>query len=500
MVKVGIFWVVTIGQNKNAIIGIRKNVSYDEADSLGFINYPLSHFNKWDSVRGNIEEDCYYYPRGRVIYSIKERMHIIYADRCVSRRALDNIIKLFDIKRYKLCHDEHYVCHSCSGKAAADELDYRIIRGQDKVGGNLLELTCGATKILVELGKELGSDNRLTEIEKYVVTQKYDAVIISHYHDDHAGLLDKKPNTTVYMGKATKRIMDALAKYHETSTAKNYRCYTDGKTFKIGSISITPFLCDHSAYDSYMLLFEAGKKSILYTGDFRFSGRKSKERLLNSLPNKVTTLIYDGTNIGRQSDGFTEAKLEDRAYDLMKTCDKPVFIIQSCTNFDRLVSFYKASRRARRPLYMEYYNVVLANAAGGKIPRPDVFADIFAFTCRPLHGERYQYFKSIGQKAGLFRITANNKFTMIVRSSMFGYIKRLGNAIDLNNAILIYSMWEGYKQNAEMDRFLNNIQSMGIKIVSLHTSGHACAQDIQLLKDRVLADEEVIIHTNQNTQ
>ncbi len=44
----------------------------------------------------------------------------------------------------------------------------------------------------------------------------------------------------------------------------------------IKDITITPYIVDHSAYNSFMFLIEADGKRILHTGDYRNHGYKGK--------------------------------------------------------------------------------------------------------------------------------------------------------------------------------------------------------------------------------
>jgi transposase InsO family protein len=62
--------------------------------------------------------------------------------------------------------------------------------------------------------------------------------------------------------------------------------WSGGTPFRLGKFEITPFLTDHSAFDAYMLLVEAGGRRILYSGDFRIHGRKSAlvDRLMANPP------------------------------------------------------------------------------------------------------------------------------------------------------------------------------------------------------------------------
>lgn len=502
IVQVGIFWAVP---NKSEggwnFYEVKKSYPINAANSLGFIDYPYSHYDKWDDVRSTSETpDCYYYPRGRVLYDVNQNKHRIFADECLDEYDLQELIELFEIEDFELCRDEHYVS-AFTQKRKQDNttplLTYNILRGKDKIGENLIEISYGDTKVLVELGKALDGGDELSDIEKNVLKTKYDAVVVSHYHADHAGLIEYKTDYPVYMGNGAYRIVKAMSEYHGKALASNIATYRNGKAFYIGKIKITPYLCDHSAFDSYMLLFEAGGKSILYTGDFRFHGRKNSGELLSRLPKKVNTLICEGTNVNNDKPCFSESELEAKLLEIMRQNKQPVFVLQSGTNIDRLVSVYRAAKRSGRILYEDNYAALIAQAAGGKIPRPAVFDDVYAFTPRLLRGKRKDIFLEFDNKRGLQKIPKNSSFVMLVRPSMLGYIKKLAKSLDLSDAVLIYSMWNGYKQNEDMAEFLDAVQSLGMNIVDLHTSGHASPQDIELLKQTVVADESITVHTDK---
>ena len=175
--------------------------------------------------------------------------------------------------------------------------------------------------------------------------------------------------------------------------------------------------------------------------------------------------------------------------------DKPVFVLQSGTNIDRLVSVYRAAKRSDRILYEDNCTALIAYAADGKIPRPDVFGDVYAFTPRALSGMRKELFFKFENRRGWRQIKKNTNFVMLVRQSMRGYMEKLHKEIGLQGATLVYSMWSGYKDNEDMKTFLDRLKDLGVEIVDLHTSGHASEEDIELLKQTVCADEYVFVHT-----
>lgn len=109
-VYVGIFWAVPADGGGWNFHEVKKSYPLSNASSLGFIDYPFSHYEKWDDVRSDSEtSDCYYYPRGRVLYNTKQMNHRIFADECLDEFALRDIIESFEIEDFELCRDEHYV-------------------------------------------------------------------------------------------------------------------------------------------------------------------------------------------------------------------------------------------------------------------------------------------------------------------------------------------------------------------------------------------------------
>jgi len=61
----------------------------------------------------------------------------------------------------------------------------------------------------------------------------------------------------------------------------------------LGPFTVTPYLVDHSAFDSYAMVVEAAGRRLMYTGDLRGHGRKSRlfEEMLARPPAQIDTLL-----------------------------------------------------------------------------------------------------------------------------------------------------------------------------------------------------------------
>ena len=373
-----------------------------------------------------------------------------------------------------------------------------IHRGQNQIGGNIIEISTDKTKILLDVGLELDDDSNqsLPEIQGLFDCAGYDAIFISHYHGDHIGLAYySHKDIPIYIGEASYNIIKASDNYKKKSTITPKGFLQNKKPIIVGDISVTPYLCDHSAFDSYMLVCEADGESVLYTGDFRSNGRKFFGTLLRALPKNVDKLLCEGTTLSRNShSAITEQELEERATDLFRNTTGPIFVLQSSMNIDRIVTMYRAAKRSSRIFLEEVYMADIATAAGQNIPNP-AFDDVYAFITSPTKFKALSKYK---RRAGK-EFISKRPFVMCIRNSMLRYLKALNGKISFKNGLLVYSFWSGYRETESMKSFLLECEKLGLQIVTLHTSGHADEDTIKKLIETVNPKELIPIHT-ENTQ
>lgn len=407
-------------------------------------------------------------------------------------------------------------------------VNIKIHRGTNQIGGTITEIFTDNTRIFIDFGSELtvkpedSTDNQMIEMIRQA---KCDAVLFSHYHGDHVGLLSHIPETDITgrkiklgIGKAARNVMinihETLVGNNDSSEAeRNYhrdllnllqdeeRWYSFSKevqSFQIGDFNITPLRVDHSAYDSYLFVIEAEGKCIVHTGDFRMHGRIANE----SIPliekffknQKVDVLLMEGTMLGRLDENvMTEDELEEEARILLELPEnKYVFLICSSTNMESLASFHRAVLDANkkydknRAMYVNFYvrkQMDLFATAEPKITKGFIKA--------------YQFSKFLkGKKILQEDFRKENGFLMLIGASE-SYEKYINPYLD-KNPLLIYSMWDGYIQedndakNPAMIELVNRFKRKKI----LHTSGHATKVDLEKMIKMVNPQEAIIpMHT-----
>ena len=78
---------------------------------------------------------------------------------------------------------------------------------------------------------------------------------------------------------------------------------------------------------------------------------------------------------------------------------------------------------------------------------------------------------------------------------MKGYLEKLSQLVSFKGGVLLYSLWDGYRQKPEMAGFLRFMEEKGVEVVPVHTSGHAEAAAFDKLIKRTQPGWILPVHT-----
>ena len=385
-------------------------------------------------------------------------------------------------------------------------MQVRIIKGTKQIGGCITEISTDTTKIIIDFGEDLDDTKKSIYLEGLTDDMPiYDAVFITHSHGDHIGLIDKiNKSIPVFIEEKSLMIHNLTCDFcgkdlvkRNINTFKLPKNINDSKPiFDNGDITVTPFIADHSSYNSCMYLIEDGKYRILHTGDFRNHGRKEKifDFVLDKI-GKVDLLITEGTTLPRNNEKYMkETELECEAKKIIDQYDQ-VFIMQSSTNIDRTVSFLKASLGSGKKFILDLFSYYINQAVNFNVEVD--YKNVFVW--KPIkYNRKPKWFKD-----KYLDIKTSSKimpyYAMEVKESMLDDIKMLYNKGMIRKACLIYSMWDGYIEKEEkLKYFIDELNKMNIKFIELHTSGHADKDAMKKLNDAVNPDYTIIIHTENS--
>lgn len=376
-----------------------------------------------------------------------------------------------------------------------------IHRGQNQIGGSIIEISFERAKIILDVGIELDENDNPTvpDIDGLFSGEPcYNAVFLSHYHSDHVGLASKiLPEIPIFMGEKAFEIMRSSNEYRKINTGFLPKFMQNGESILIEDLKITPLSCDHSAFDSYMLLIECEGKKALYTGDFRANGRGEFDGLLKNLP-AVDVLIIEGTTLSREeiSRNIEEEKLEQIGTDFLRKFSGPAFVYCSSTNVDRLITARNIAGNTGRIFLEDVYTARIAARSGVAeiAPRRGM---VYAFQTDNSDRQHAYLEEFSSAKIGRASIAEKN-FLMTVRPSMTRYLEKMSELLSFQNGVIFYALWKGYQEQESTKNFLHFMEQRGCKIHVLHTSGHADCKSVDALVERVSPRIIVPVHTENS--
>jgi ribonuclease J len=385
----------------------------------------------------------------------------------------------------------------------------KVHKGTDEIGGSCIELKTNNTTILVDYGTPLQDTSEQVEI-----TDKIDAILISHPHQDHFGaIVNIESKTPIYCGELSLELMNATKIFTGNEILKNnFQIFKAWTTFNIGDFKITPYLVDHSATDAYAFLIEADDKKVLYSGDFRANGRKAKlfdKMIKDKKLQNVDILLMEGTMLQRSNKDFPdEQSVEDKIYETIKEHNQISFMIGSSQNIDSLVSAYRASKKAKKIFVVDIYTAWILEKlklVSDKIPNM-TWKDVKVI--KKFGGSYYQklqenkeYFKDF--TSDVFNNIVdiedikNNPQDYFLKISPW-HIGKVLNYIEIETSNIIYSQWLGYLKKEFSDvkavELFHNLQEDS-NWVYAHTSGHADLEALQKFASSINPKKLIPIHT-----
>jgi ribonuclease J len=383
----------------------------------------------------------------------------------------------------------------------------KIYRGTKEIGGNCIELTAENGKILwIDIGAPLNLDNP----DISYATNKVDALLISHPHQDHYGLMENvDPSVPVYIGQVTLDLITAtkifLGKPLPTGNFKIFEPWdwiTIARTFKV-----LPYLMDHSSPEAFAFLIDADNKRIFYSGDFRSTGWKGKlyYKLLKEPPPNIDLFLTEGTMVERSDQRYpTEESVQQAINAVVRDQQNVTFVVSSAQNIDRLVSVVKACNSNRKKLVVDVYNAWVLDMVKKKAPNlPTIDRDNICVYNHPsqlgkVAGAEFNDFRERIKKKDIGNRVFDNPegYVYFLRCPN---VKLVDVLLPNGNINLIYSQWKGYLEVGHKtycaDIIQELIDSKKVVFQHIHTSGHATLFDLKRLAKAVNPKKIVPIHT-----
>ena len=383
----------------------------------------------------------------------------------------------------------------------------KIYRGTQEIGGTCVEITADNGRILwIDLGAPLSTTNPDTSY----CNNKVDALLISHPHQDHFGLMTSVgKQVPIFIGQVSEDLINATKRFLgvDPPKCKFQRLTPWAEVIILDTFKVYPYLVDHSSPEAFAFLIKCDNKKVFYSGDFRSTGRKGflYDRMIANPPKNVDLLLIEGTMIERGNPEFIdEDAVEQKITEIVANQQNSTFVISSAQNIDRFCSVFNACRKAHKMLIIDVYMAFvleMVKKLSPNLPTIDAFNIL-------VYAPKSQIEKVSEEELGDFvtRINKNQAHRGIyVKPEKFVYILRCPNEKLIEKILpkgtinLIYSQWKGYLRDEHKTYCTPTINRLKdqeyINFTYAHTSGHAPVEELIKLAGTIKPEKIVPIHT-----
>jgi ribonuclease J len=416
-------------------------------------------------------------------------------------------------------------------------MEVTIHRGTREIGGSCVELRAQGKSLILDLGMPLvntdgspfdekeGKGTAAELVARGVLPNvpglygdgpcSVVGVVLSHAHADHHGLAHHvRADVPVFVSPGTKALLDVGQIFlPNAGEIRNVQVVPRAKMWK--PVGIGPFVVrlhpvDHSAPDAVAIEVVAEGKKVFYSGDLRGTGWKRKlfYKLLDDPPRNVDAMLMEGSSLGRKEGEYPypdEPAVERAIIEEIKGSDNLALLFCSGQNVDRIVTAYKAAKLTGRQFVIGLYEAYVLHRLkflSDKLPQfgwPEVRVRFWGHQLRALrakgHGDFAEAIRAI--KHGIKEegiVARRSKVLMLARANK--YLPTITRKLlTLAGLKAIWSMWSGYLERDPGNPYNKFCAECGLERKLIHTSGHACVEDLRKLADAVQPRRLVPIHT-----
>lgn len=392
-----------------------------------------------------------------------------------------------------------------------------VHRGSRQIGGTCIEIATGNTRLILDAGLPLDSDQAAAKVPPRVAGlfdregPPVDALLLSHSHADHSGLIAaSRAAVPVWLSVGTSKMIMAGGLFARQPTVPRHRqmILRPGQPVDIGPFRVTAYPVDHSVYDAMAFLIEADGRRVLYTGDLRFHGRKAGmarqlTRIAQAAP--LDALVIEGTRLGGRASeaNLSEQDLETQLVADMRAAPGVVLAMYSPLNVDRFVTYFRAARRAKRTFVIDPYQAFVLHLIGKQVRLPQLGTTPDLRVMVPTRFSTSGAARRLGhtdwakelRKGAISAEEINHhpeRFVVLFRQSMQDGL--FGNKLP-TKVTCIFSYWPGYLKEPRMHALSEAIKAAGGHLLPRHASGHAHPDDLRNFVEKVRPRLLVPVHT-----
>ncbi len=364
--------------------------------------------------------------------------------------------------------------------------------------------------------KGLYSQDQLSFTNLKYVEPLFDAVFLSHAHFDHVDhirFLD--PKIPIYLGEGTQFFLSAMedtsgfCNYgeHEYRTFRTGR--KTGKKIQVGDLEVEPIHVDHSIPSAYGFLIHTPEGTIVYTGDLRAHGPKSKmtgEFAEKARESEPIAMICEGTRMlaKERRKNLSEDEVKEESKKIVSSTDRMVFVTHYSRDMDRFRSLYHAAQKNQRSMVVSpktaYLLHRLVEDKELDLPNPAKDRNILVYYKRKKSGQfaetdYYWWERPFLDKMVTHKFVRQNQSSLVMNLGFYQF----GELVDIKPSVgshFIHSMSEPFSEEDIEDVVMRNwLRHFKIRFHQLHASGHMNRHQLVELVDYIKPKMCFPIHT-----
>jgi ribonuclease J len=394
---------------------------------------------------------------------------------------------------------------SKTGTPAQDIVKFVPLGGLEEVGRNCSYFEYKNEIIVVDVGIQFpeeetpGIDYIIPNVASLEAKKNnVQAVIFTHGHYDHIHafpyLMEKLGNPIIYAAALTKALIERRLQEFPNLPKPKFIVVKNGDVVKLSpNFEAEFFDIGHTIPDAVGFILRTPVGPMVHFGDFRLDvskdGKPEHLEIFERLGTmNIHTAFIDSTNAIREGFSLSEKIVEENLEKLFKGAKGRVIVGTFASMLTRLAEIIKIADRLGRKVALNGRsmkdNIQIAQNLGYIKPKKGQIIPLEEVNHHPDNKVMILTTGSQGEpNAGLMRIvngehrivTLKPSDTVIFSSSVIPGNERSIQALQDNVA-------------RQVDEVYNS------KLLDIHTSGHACAEDLKLVIDLIKAKFVVPIH------
>ena len=378
------------------------------------------------------------------------------------------------------------------------------IGGLEEVGKNMMVVEYENKMIIIDCGIKFpkvdtpGIDYLFNDFS-YIIENRHRllGLVVTHGHLDHIGaipLLLEKVKTPVYCTAFTQSLIKSiLEKDRREKTEVNYRLFTPGKPFSIGSFQIEGIRVNHSIIRAVSLAVKTPAGTIIHTGDWRIDEAPKHEKKIDIEKFKeygkkgVLALFSDSTNAVKKASNPTETSVSEALENVFLTTRGRIIIATFSTQLSRIKEIMSLANIFKRRIAVvgrSMNNIISIAMNMNFLEHSDLFIDLDKIKTLPPNELVVITTGSQGEKrAGLQLMALDSHRTV---------------KLTKDDTVVLSSSFIPGNENS-INVLLNQLYKKEVRVITnkdkeIHTSGHASEEDLKAMIDWVKPTWFIPIH------